>query len=126
MELETKHSVSPDQVENNVAAVSEGQQPPSYHSAAKPLLVRYCASCHSDEGIEAGLSPFPLVNYSQVYGKRSALVYVLEAGTMPPQGYAGPCSAETERVGAGRNDGAPEGDISQTPVIEVLGEYTPD
>jgi len=96
----------------------------SYYSSAKPLLDRYCTSCHSDSGVAADLSPFPLETYSQVYGKRSALIYVTESGTMPPTGYAGLNADEAELLLAWLNDDAPRGDVSQTPVVEVSGKYT--
>ena len=96
----------------------------TYHSAAKPLLDRYCNSCHSDEGVSSGIAPFPMENYSQVFGKRSALVYVLESGTMPPLGFSGLSPDESTLLLGWLEDGAPQGDVSQTPVIEVSGEFT--
>ncbi len=92
----------------------------SYYSAAKPLLDRYCVNCHNAEGV----APFPLESYAQVYGKRSALVYVLESGAMPPLGFAGPNANDTALLLGWLADGAPEGDASQTPVSVVTGQYT--
>ena len=116
---------SPAKTADDSVAPSSGKLPEiSYYSTAKPLLDRYCVSCHSDEGIAAGLSPLLMESYSQVVGKRSAMVYVLEGGSMPPQGFAGLSSTETELLLAWLDDGAPKGDPSQTPLVEVSGQYT--
>lgn len=96
----------------------------SYHSTAKPLLDRYCSSCHGAAGVEAGIAPFSLENYAQVAGKISALVYVTEADTMPPLGYAGMNTRDTELFLGWLEDGAPEGDISQTPKAATSGKFT--
>ena len=96
----------------------------SYYSSAKPLLDRYCTGCHSDTGVEASLSPFPLETFDQVYGKRSALVYVTESGSMPPTGYSDMNSDEAVLFLDWLNDGAPQGNPSQTPVALFSGQYT--
>ncbi len=96
----------------------------SYYSVAKPLLDQTCTGCHSDTGVAAGLAPFPMEDYSQVYAKLSALVYVLESGTMPPLGYQGLNSDESARLLEWLNNDAPKGDVSQTPVVDVSGKYT--
>lgn len=96
----------------------------SYHSTAKPLIDRYCSNCHGPAGVEAGIAPFSLETYAQVSGKMSALVYVMEAGTMPPLGYAGLNTRDTELFLGWLADGAPEGDISQTPQVTTSGKFT--
>lgn len=107
------------------SAGSAADLPPiSYYSSAKPLLDRYCTSCHSDTGVAAELSPFALETYQQVYAKRSALVYVTESGSMPPAGYVGMSPEETALFLGWLNDDAPEGFPSQTPVADVSGQYT--
>ena len=93
----------------------------SWYSTAKPLLERYCVSCHSTDSAAA---PFPLETYKQVLGKRSALVYVLESGTMPPVGYADLGTADSAVLLDWLNNGAPEGDPSQEPLRQVAGGYT--
>ncbi len=93
----------------------------SWYSTAKPLLERYCVSCHSTDSAAA---PFPLETYKQVLGKRSALVYVLESGTMPPVGYADLGAADSAVLLDWLNNGAPEGDPSQEPLRQVAGGYT--
>ncbi len=112
--------------DNSVTGSAAPQDLPAvtYHSAAKPLLDRYCNSCHSAAGVGGGIAPFPMENYSQVSGKRSALVYVLESGTMPPPGYSTPGPDESALLLDWLEDGAPEGDVSQTPAVEVSGEFT--
>ena len=82
----------------------------TWHNAAEPLVQRYCVACHTDGGV----APFPLDTYEQNYAKRSALAYVLESGTMPPAGFAGPTAAETALLLQWLDDGAPEGDGSET------------
>lgn len=97
-----------------------GVAPPvTWHSAVKPLVERYCVACHSD----GGAAPFPLQTYPQVYGKRSALVYVLDSDTMPPVGYADLAAGEVRLLLDWLDAGAPEGDPSQAPV-SIAGNYT--
>ncbi len=83
----------------------------SWHSAAKPLIDRYCSNCH----VDGGLAPFPLTTYEQVYNKRSALAFSLEAETMPPVGFAQPEAEEVDVLLQWVEAGAPEGDPDQAP-----------
>jgi hypothetical protein len=92
----------------------------TWYSTAKPLLDRYCVACHS----ESGVAPFALETYQQAYGKRSALVYVLESGTMPPAGYAGLTAGESDLLQQWLDAGAPKGDPSQAPRPGTDGSYT--
>ena len=78
----------------------------SWYSTARPLIERYCVACHT----EGGVAPFPLQTHSQVVAKRSAMVYVLEGDTMPPQGYANLLPGETGLLLDWLNAGAPLGD----------------
>jgi mono/diheme cytochrome c family protein len=87
----------------------------TWYSAASPLIDRYCAACHS----EGGVAPFPLETYEQVRNKRSALVYVLESQTMPPQGYADLSASEARLLLDWLNAGAPRGDESQAPLRQL-------
>jgi len=106
---------------NNVGADSVSEAPAvSWYSTAKPLFDRYCVSCHTD----GGLAPFPLETHGQVVAKRSAMVYVLESGTMPPQGYAGLLPSETAVLLEWLNAGAPLGDASQEPRRQLAGGFT--
>lgn len=92
----------------------------SWHSVAKPLVDRYCTNCH----IDGGVAPFPLETYEQVYNKRSALTFSLETDTMPPLGFAHPVPGEVDLLLQWLADGAPEGDISQTPDKGVVSGFT--
>jgi len=105
-------SSTPDQGAGVSAA---GLPEASYYSIAKPLLDRYCTTCHGAEGVAAGIAPFLLDSYTQVAGKKSALVYVIETGSMPPVGYAGMDASDAELFLSWLESGAPEGDVSQTP-----------
>ena len=102
--------------------VAQGTDAPqiSWYSAAQPLLQRYCVACH----IDGGPAPFPLETYEQVYGKRSALAFVLEAETMPPLGFADLKSAETGILLQWLADGAPLGDASQAPYKQIDAGFT--
>lgn len=93
----------------------------SWFSTAQPLIERYCVACHS---AGSSAAPFPLETYKQVLGKRSAMIYVLESGTMPPQGYAGLEPSEVQLLLAWLNSGAPQGDASQQPLRQLAGGYT--
>lgn len=92
----------------------------SWHSAAEPLLQRYCVSCHTD----GGPAPFPLESFDQVYAKRSAMQYVLEAQTMPPLGFADLTTSEEKLLLDWLAAGAPEGDDSQSPLGGVVSGFT--
>lgn len=104
-----------------VGTGSTGEVPAvSWYSTAKPLLERYCVACHTD----GGLAPFPLQTHSQVLAKRSAMIYVLEADTMPPQGYADLLAGETGLLLDWLEAGAPLGDPSQEPQRQVASGFT--
>ena len=92
----------------------------SWYSTAKPLIERYCVACHT----EGGVAPFPLQTHSQVVAKRSAMVYVLEGDTMPPQGYANLLPGETGLLLDWLNAGAPLGDPSQAPLRQLADSFT--
>jgi mono/diheme cytochrome c family protein len=92
----------------------------SWHSAAEPLIQRYCVACHT----EGGVAPFPLDTYQQVYGKRSAMAFVLEADTMPPLGYADLKPTEADTLLQWLADGAPQGDESQNAYNQVDYGFT--
>jgi mono/diheme cytochrome c family protein len=111
-------SSSTAEVTSSQAATSAEQV--TWYSAAQPLIERYCVACHTD----GGASPFPLVTYEQVYAKRSALDYVLQAGTMPPPGFAGPTASENSILLQWLAAGAPLGDPSQRPLKQLAGGYT--
>ena len=100
----------------------EASEPPaiSWYSTAAPLIERYCVACHRDGGI----APFALETYEQVYSKRSALVYALEADTMPPAGFADFSALELELLLQWANDGAAKGDPSQTPQEGLFERYS--
>ena len=82
----------------------------TWHNAARPLIERYCVSCHTD----GGAAPFTLDTYQENYAMRSALAYTLESGTMPPPGFVGPTPSETALLLEWLDDGAPEGSESQS------------
>lgn len=92
----------------------------SWYSAAAPLIERYCVTCHRDGGV----APFALETYDQVFSKRSALVYSLEADTMPPLGFVDLAESERQLLLQWANDGAPKGDPSQIPAPELTGAYS--
>ncbi len=96
-------------------------EPITWYSTAQPLIQRYCVACHT---AGSDLAPFPLDTYEQVYAKRSALEYVLQRGTMPPVGYAGPTDSETALLLQWLANGAPQGDPSQAPLKQFAGTFT--
>ncbi len=102
--------------------VSQGTSAPqiSWYSAAQPLIQRYCVACH----IDGGPASFPLETYEQVYGKRSALAFVLEGDTMPPLGFADLKPAESRLLLQWLADGAPQGDASQAPYKQLDAGFT--
>lgn len=56
----------------------EGQL--DYYRDAKPLLERYCTSCHKDGGI----APFSLEGYANAKAHAGAAKLAIESGRMPP------------------------------------------
>jgi len=100
---------------------ASGKAALSYYNAAKPLLERYCVSCHNDSRVTA---PFPLETYQQVYNKRSAMVYALESQTMPPLGYTSPTGAENQLLLDWLNTGAVKGNESQAPLPTINESFT--
>lgn len=97
-------SLAPDEATSPVAAAQL-----SYLGTTGSLIDRYCVACHRDGGV----APFGLETHEQVYGKVSALVYVLESDTMPPVGHADLLESERGALLDWLNDGAPLGDSSQ-------------
>ena len=91
----------------------------TYFNAAKPVLDRYCVSCHHSG--ESAAAPFALENYGQVEGKLSALAYSLEAQTMPPLGYAALSESETSLLLDWIDRGAPRGNPDDEPVGAAAG-----
>lgn len=51
-----------------------------YERDAKPLLERYCTSCHS----EGGIAPFSLTDYASARAHAPAIATAVESGRMPP------------------------------------------
>ncbi len=102
--------------------VSQGADSPqiSWYSAAQPLIQRYCVACHTD----GGPAPFSLETYEQVYGKRSAMAFVLEGDTMPPVGFTDLKPAEARLLQQWLADGAPLGDVSQAPYKQLDAGFT--
>jgi hypothetical protein len=54
--------------------------PLDYYRDAKPLLERYCTSCHKDGGI----APFSLEGYANAKAHAGAAKLAIESGSMPP------------------------------------------
>ena len=108
--------------EGGAGTGSAGAPPPavSWYSTAKPLIERYCVACHT----EGGVAPFPLQTHNQVLAKRSAMIFVLEGDTMPPQGYADLGPGETRLLLDWLDAGAPLGDPSQEPLRQLAGGFT--
>ncbi len=99
----------------------EAEYPPiSWYSAAQPLIQRYCVACHTG----GGPAPFALETFEQVYGKRSAMAFVLEGETMPPLGFADLKPAESRLLLQWLADGAPQGDASQAPYKQLDAGFT--
>ena len=101
----------------------------SWYSTAEPLIQRYCVGCHTDGGpapfpLETYDAPFPLETYDQVYGQRSAMVYVLEGKTMPPSGFVDLKPEDRAHLLEWLANGAPQGDASDAPLNEVVGGFT--
>lgn len=105
----------------SASAVAAAPSEPAitYYSTAQPILERYCVSCHQ----EGGIAPFALETHSQVKSKLSAMVYVLEADTMPPQGFAHHSDEEGQLLLQWLEKGAPLGSPGDAPAL-VTSEFT--
>jgi hypothetical protein len=98
----------------------------TYHRDVRPLVERYCVSCHT----AGNIGPFELTTYEQVRGLRDVMLATIEHGTMPPWGMAAGCgdlvadpslSDEEKALFAGWVDeGAPEGDPADYVAPEPL------
>jgi len=56
---------------------------PHYYEDIKPILDGYCIHCHSDE---AGISPFPLTDYTSAAAIRERIAEAVSTRRMPPWG----------------------------------------
>jgi len=96
----------------NAAAASA---PITYFGHAKALIDSRCVTCHN----EGGQAPFPLATYEQVATKKSAMVYSLETGSMPVQGFEPLTATERELLMQWLDEGAlqgePDSSSQQTP-----------
>ncbi|NQX87579.1 MAG: hypothetical protein HRT77_02840, partial [Halioglobus sp.] len=80
----------------------------NYHQHTKSIIDSRCVTCHR----EGSQSPFSLEGYSRVESKRSAIAYVLEAGSMPVPGFAPLTNPEKALLMQWLEAGAPEGNAS--------------
>lgn len=107
----------------NVGNQQTGASEITWYSATQNVVERYCTGCHT-EG--SPLAPFPLETYEQVAGKRSAISYTLENDTMPPLGFTDMTTEDLSLLTKWLNDGAPEGDPSQTRYVASSFTYHGD
>ncbi len=107
----------------NVDNQQNGSAEITWHSATRTIVERYCTGCHTDG---SPLAPFPLETYEQVAAKMSAISYVLETDTMPPLGFTDITTADLSLLTRWLNDGAPQGDPSQTQYIASSFTYHGD
>lgn len=96
---------------------------PTYHRDIEPLFAAKCGSCHT----EGGIAPFALSTYEQVSAAKGAVSAAVQAKTMPPwlasndcNSYAGERSltdAQIAQITQWVDNGAPEGDLADKPVV---------
>lgn len=67
---------------------------PSYHGQVRPVIEAKCVNCHRD----GGPSPFSLTEFGQLESHRSAMIYAVESGTMPPAGYTALTGGERDML----------------------------
>lgn len=91
-------------------ASAQGSAALTYFSHAKALIDSRCVTCHN----EGGQAPFSLSTYEEVAAKQSAIVYALESGSMPVQGFAPLTDAERSLLLQWLEEGADRGESLQT------------
>jgi mono/diheme cytochrome c family protein len=111
---------STSQIGSDVNAQGTNSAEITWHSAAEPLIQRYCVSCH----VDGGVAPFPLKTYEEVFNKRSAISFTLESDTMPPLGFSHPTGDEVSILQDWLAAGAPQGDASQAPLNGLVSGFT--
>jgi hypothetical protein len=62
------------------SSADAGGEAETYHQDIKPIVDRYCGSCH----VQGGIAPFALSSYDQLVGSAEAVRSSVAAGTMPP------------------------------------------
>ncbi|NND69349.1 MAG: hypothetical protein HKN19_17290, partial [Halioglobus sp.] len=107
----------------NVNNQQTGSPEITWHSATRNIVERYCTGCHTQD---SPLAPFPLETYEQVAAKMSAISYTLDSDTMPPLGFADITAADLSLLTRWLNNGAPEGDPSQTQYVASSFTYHAD
>ena len=102
---------------------------PTYEADIKPILARYCTTCHTDPPV-AG-APQPLLTYAQSLAEAERIrVRAVVLGNMPPGG--GVSDNERALIEAWALGGAPEGtpgdpepDAQPEPELDMGGEPEP-
>lgn len=95
--------------------ISQASAELTYFDHTKDIIDSRCVTCHN----EGGQAPFSLSTYAQVAAKQSAMVYALETGSMPVQGFAPLSSTERDLLLQWLDKGAVRGEspeqFSSTP-----------
>lgn len=108
----------------NVGNQQVGSAEITWHNATRRLVERYCTNCHSEGSV---LAPFPLETFEQVAAKRSAISFVLENDVMPPPEWpVDITAADLSTLTRWLNNGAPEGDPSDTRYVASSFTYHGD
>jgi mono/diheme cytochrome c family protein/cytochrome c551/c552 len=88
----------------------------NYYNDTQAIIDQYCTTCHYPA---SSLSSFSLSSYEDVYAKRSAMIYSLEAGTMPQPGSPALSTTEFNLLLGWLLNGAPSGIGDALPVARA-------
>ena len=95
----------------------------TYYDQTKDIIDLYCVTCHYPD---SPLAPFSLVNYNEVYAKQSAMIYSLEADSMPAEGSPDLPPAEFNLLLGWLLNGAPSGMGDASPLANAGPDQSVD
>ena len=88
----------------------------TYYNDTQAIIDQYCTTCHYPA---SPLAPFSLASYEDVYAKKSAIIYSLEAGAMPKEGSPALSATEFDLLLGWLLNGAPSGIGDPLPVARA-------
>jgi len=95
----------------------------TYYNNTQAILEQFCVTCYYPD---SPLAPFSLASYAEVLAKGSAIIYVLEADTMPKPGSPDLTAADFKLLLGWFINGAPSGVGDVAPVADAGSDQQVD